>query len=225
VLPVFTEFQDNSAVFFFTLSIVENDLAKSFRWISEFSIGTHNSVIPAVLARLMSGNQSHCACGNISVFGSPSNGPVSCQVHFHLTGPLPIFQVHRGAISVAILSKIEVRSSNHHRLDVNCLACGSRLLVYASRRGAFCQFSVPLSRPLSGSLSTDAFLAPVQASVPASIRPLFRHRDIQAAVAQAKEFDATDYEVMFARSTNAIVGSYSMIGQFVAEPNWFVLPE
>jgi hypothetical protein len=171
----------------------------------------------------MSENDSRCECGNISVLGSASDGPVSCQVHFHLSGPSSILQVHRGAISVSALGRIEVHSPDHHRLDVSCLDCGSRLAIYASRRGAFCQFSV--SRPLCGSLSSDAFLASAQTHIPASIRSLFRHRDIETAVVQAKEFDAADYEVMFSRSTDAIVGPYSSVGQFVTGPEWLMFVE
>jgi hypothetical protein len=168
------------------------------------------------------GNDSRCGCGNISVAGIPIYRMMPASVHdyFRLDDPIPVLQIHVGAISLSIVTGIRIRSLNHHQLDVTCSQCNTKLVVYASRSGVFCQFWTEPTLPVSGSLPNEAFIVPlINQVIPASIRPLFRQRDLDAPAGRARAVgdDLADDEMMFSRQTEPIVGCYSEVGRFVTD--------
>jgi hypothetical protein len=168
----------------------------------------------------MFGNGGLCICGNISVTGTSAQGLNLASFHdyFQQDPHLPILQIHREAISIANLASIQVSSSNHHQLDVICTQCKSKLAIHASRRGAYCQFSSLATEPIPGTLPTEAVSVANQV-VPASFRSLFKQREVEDAINKAKsnEDDPTDFEMMFGRTNEPFVGSYSEVGKFVTE--------
>jgi hypothetical protein len=171
-------------------------------------------------------NDSRCLCGNLSVEGTPADPDALSSSRAHFRVGEPVLQIHAAAIAVARPPRILIRSPSHHRVELTCGDCHARLAVYASRRGAFCQISRGADPRHMGSLPSEAFIAPLYlAAVPASIRRLFRPGAIEGEPERARIDDAADFDFMFSRMDEAVVGSFSGLGLFARDRAYLNLGE
>lgn len=178
-------------------------------------------------------------CGNISVRGDAVANVMSASCHsrFRTDDKFPILQIHKGAISIGSFSQLNIEPAGHRHIDVICLECGHRLLLYASKKGAFCQFREPTFSLVYGSLPADNFLAETSGgTIPRAMRPLFRDKQFDTLVCEdgdaskdgttgASQEADNDYELMFSNSANPFVGSYSESGQFTTGTDYLVFLE
>ena len=169
-----------------------------------------------------------------------------CHGKFHKTDSAPVHQIHKGAIHLNDSEKIEVQPIGSHQIDVTCQSCGCRLVVYASKKGAFCQLGLPIWTAVCGSLPSDSFLmnGSYGNHIPKSMRRLFQEDQIKEFISEKAthyladddhflppqnsgviDQDAEDYDMMFANADDPIVGSYSELGQFTKEGDYLIFAD
>jgi hypothetical protein len=151
-----------------------------------------------------------CKCCSIAVTGTPAppTGRANHHNRFDVNRRQPILEIHTGAIRITDPAKVNIQVTEKHAVLLTC-TCGWKLLVHASKKGAFCQFETPVSHMVCGSLPEAAFL-PGLRRVPGSLKRLFvPGPDTELFVNQD---DETELQVMFAGVVDPLVGSYSELG-------------
>ena len=181
-----------------------------------------------------------CMCGNISVTGDPASTikSASCHSRFRLDSKFPVLQIHKGAIAIASFSQITTDTVDNRQIDVTCSECGWKLGIYASNKGAYCQFREPTFSAIYGSLPAESFLAQVSGgSVPRAMKPLFRQKEFDTfdiaedpsgkdgLLGTSSQEGDNDYDLMFSNSGEPFVGSYSEIGEFTVDKDNFLFLE
>ena len=179
----------------------------------------------------------HCECGNITVTGSAvSSCPCRCARVFMFDSEEPVLRIHTAAIHIETLCVTDVAVLNSRHIDVGCRRCGQRLIVYASKKGAFCQFQVGKNMIGTGSLPSDVFVdSSIVVPIPKSILPLFREREMDTLLFENPrnfsendgEFgcEDEDYDLMFSNRDEPFVGSYTEVGLFATDNNYLVFAD
>jgi hypothetical protein len=173
--------------------------------------------------KIMPAKLLHCACGNVSVTGTSAVRSHSSSWHgrFCVDDSSPIVQIHKGGITVERPDDVQIDLLAKHKLDVVCTNCGCKLLLYASRKGAYCQFARPMPMPICGSLPKRIVAVSSSAqSIPVSIRPLFRPGDEAAFGRVQWQEEPADYDGMFGNGRDPFVGSYSGTGRFTTDDDY-----
>ena len=188
----------------------------------------------------MSGETYQCACGNITVVGALATNIKTTLAHARgsFDPQTPIVQIHKCAISIANFAQVNNNVMSNRQVEFTCLECGYRLLLHASRKGAFCQFREPTFSAVCGSLPPDSFLSQdtKPGGIPRAMRLLFKQRDsdlfdiasdeLDASGARSsQENDSADYDLMFSNSNEPLVGSYSEVGTFTTENDYLIFME
>jgi hypothetical protein len=165
--------------------------------------------------------------------------PSSCHGRFQLEGQPPVIQIHKGALFVERPTEIHIEVLSRRNVDVLCDGCGCKLLLHASRKGAFCQITRPLPTPVYGSLPNRVLsVSEYSHQLPLSIRPLFRQSEADLFPDERKEpaieigitsldfrercDEATDDDLMFGSSRGPFIGSYSAMGRFATDEDYMV---
>lgn len=191
---------------------------------------------------MLTENGTTCTCGNMSVTGSVAHKQSAFQGKFHNTDTVPVHQIHRGAIDLSDVAQIEVRPLGTHQINITCQSCGCRLIIYASKKGAFCQLKQPVLTAVYGSCPSDSFMVSAASGchIPKSMQRLFQGDQIQGLITQnasnltddynlvlphktmGGEQEGEDYDVMFGNTDEPIVGSYSEVGLFTKESDYLI---
>jgi hypothetical protein len=186
-------------------------------------------------------NVYYCECRNLAVTGTHALDirPSSCHGRFQLDGQPPVIQIHKAAIFVERPTLIHIEVLSRRNVDVLCDDCGCKLLLHASRKGAFCQITRPLPTPVYGSLPNRVLSVPDYShQLPLSVRPLFRQSETDLFPDNRTESpieilmtppdyrdrtdEATDDDLMFGSSRGPFVGSYSALGRFATDEDYMV---
>jgi hypothetical protein len=186
---------------------------------------------------MIGGNVHHCRCHNLAVTGAQAVDfrPSACHGRFKGNSQAPVIQIHKAALYIERPADIEVNVRSKRTVDIICRSCGCTLLLYASRKGAFCQITEPAPMPVYGSLPNRVLtIAASTSPMPLSVRPLFRQRETdlfqfadQGARSDGRDRtdDPTDEDLMFGNGLEPFVGSYSALGRFATEDDYFVVVE
>ena len=189
-----------------------------------------------------------CGCHNVFIQGervSSNNKPTCRHSHSHLNfeSNSPVFQIHTGSIRLSNTSMVTVSPTGQHEIQVTCLGCNERFLVYASRRGAFCQKEDHNQSRRSLSFSSEGFVGSIYSEiVPFSLKQLFERKtdsfsyeeydtdlqtfDHDALVSNNLEQDEdSDYELMFSNVSEQVIGNYTGVGRFVTDSNYLVFAD
>ena len=184
-------------------------------------------------------------CRNICVNGTVGGDILSrnCIRHFKNDFLNPVIRIHKGSIRVVDFSQVDVQVLDHHLVEMTCECCRKRLLLYASKSGAFCQFQQSLEKILCGSLPIKRlYTSFVSQTLPKSMRPLFTTQDIfpdkftieppqfiideenlEKPSDQDQNIDHNaDFDLMFSCTVDPIVGSYADLGKFTQDNDYLV---
>ncbi|OHT07217.1 hypothetical protein TRFO_01379 [Tritrichomonas foetus] len=114
-----------------------------------------------------------CHCNNISIRNfSPILAPPTSHCSF-LEG-YPILHIHTNSVNISNQSQIHVQMTGPREAEISCLECSSILYVYASRKGAYCQFKTEKTAKRHGSYPSDTMLGNIKMEcIPKSMRQLF----------------------------------------------------
>ncbi|OHT07549.1 hypothetical protein TRFO_05183 [Tritrichomonas foetus] len=181
-----------------------------------------------------------CSCHNVCIRGdrvSSNNRPTHRHSHSHLNfeSYSPVFQIHTGSIRLSNTSMVTVSPTGAREIEVTCLGCQTKFLVYASRKGAFCQKEDALPNKRSRSFSTEGSLGSIYSDmVPSSLRQLFDRKDdsfelelpdeeLDASIVLSSNLEQdedSDYELMFSNVSDRFVGCYASVGKFVTDATY-----
>ncbi|OHS92755.1 hypothetical protein TRFO_12308 [Tritrichomonas foetus] len=200
-----------------------------------------------------------CDCKNICVTGERSHRPLShhiqhsrCHIDNENNSANPVYRIHGSSIKMFNILQVSIRPLNTREVEATCLECGKSIIVYASGKGAFCQFvddNNDKVRKKSRSFSSEGSIESIGSDLlPKSLQQLFCREidqfdfssldyglvdnEIEPLPRKSEtirlsdiEEEDDDFDLMFSNSIEPFVGSFCDSGRFTIDANYLNLAD
>lgn len=188
----------------------------------------------------MSSEGSHCRCHNLTVSGEPTGNIMGMYRKGHFHGldcaDSPAYKISKDSIAIANHAMATVEMIGSNQCEVTCLECGDKLHIDFNKV-SYCKFIDPYS--MSTSVPVRRHSNPLEVkSIPSQFTQYFKSRDNFDPINLSHPIEYTDttiflddseedsdFEIMFSRDFDPVVGSYAELGKFTHDSEYLVFAD